>query len=92
MWTVTAGLAGVLAFIDTFLVRVTDPRFGSQLLYYLSSIALGQSWLATTLAAALITVLAIAIRSHTGAALLAVAAVAALIPMSLQGHAGLGAR
>ena len=87
VWTVTAGLAGVLAFIDTFLVPVTDPRFGSQLLYYLTSIALGQSWLATTLAAALITVLAIAVRSHTGVALLAVGAVAALIPMSLQGHA-----
>src|SRR5947209_9260172 len=47
VWTVAAGAAGVLAFIDTFLVRPSDPRFGPQLLYYFSSIALGQSWLAT---------------------------------------------
>ena len=87
VWTVSSGAAGVLAFIDTFLVPITDPRFGSQLLYYLTSIALGQSWLATTLAAALITVLAIAVRSHTGAAVLTAGTVVALIPMSLQGHA-----
>ncbi|MGN6741748.1 MAG: copper resistance D family protein, partial [Amnibacterium sp.] len=87
VWTVASAGAGVLAFIDTFLVPVTDPRFGSQVLYYLTSIALGQSWLATTLAAALITVLAVAIRSHTGVALLTAGTAAALIPMSLQGHA-----
>ncbi len=87
VWTVAAGAAGVLAFIDTFLVLPTDPRFGPQLLYFFTSIALGQSWLATTLSAALITVLAIAVRSHTGVALLTAATVAALLPMSLQGHA-----
>src|SRR3954451_14204713 len=87
VWTVASGAAGVLAFVDTFLVPITDPRFGPQLIYYFTSIALGQSWLATTLAAALITVLAIAVRSHTGVALLTVATVAALLPMSLQGHA-----
>jgi len=87
VWTVSSAAAGILAFIDTFLVPITDPQFGSQLLYYLTGIALGQSWLATTLAAAIITVLAIAVRSHTGVALLTVAAGAALIPMALQGHA-----
>lgn len=87
VWTVASAAAGVLAFSDTFLVPITDPRFGSQLLYYLTSIALGQSWLATTLAAALITVLAVAVRSHTGVALLTACTAAALLPMSLQGHA-----
>jgi putative copper resistance protein D len=64
-----------------------DPNFGPGFVQFISAVPLGQAWLATTIAAALVTVLAIAVRSHTGVALLTVAAVVALVPMALQGHA-----
>jgi putative copper resistance protein D len=89
VWTLAAGATGLLAFLNDSggALTLTDPAFGPQFIYYLTGIPLGQSWLATTLAAALITVLAIAVRSPAGAALLTVGTGAALIPMGLQGHA-----
>ncbi|MDH2443663.1 cytochrome c oxidase assembly protein [Amnibacterium sp. CER49] len=88
VWTVAAAATGFFSFLsESAPLTVTSPDFGSQFLFFLTSIAVGQCWLATTLAAALLTALVIAVRSHTGAAVLAVLALAALVPMALTGHA-----
>ena len=88
VWTLAAAATGLFAFLTVSSpITPASPAFGSQLLYFLTSIPLGQTWLATSIAGALLTVLIIAVRSLTGAALLAAAAVATLIPMALTGHA-----
>jgi cytochrome c oxidase assembly factor CtaG/putative copper export protein len=87
VWTVAAAASGLLAFVDTTNLPLTDPGFTGQLLLFLTSISLGQSWLGTTLLAAVLTVLCIALRSFGGVALLVVLAVATLVPMAQQGHA-----
>lgn len=86
IWTVGAGVVGVLAYINIG-ESPGEAGFGPGLVQYFSSVALGQVWAATAIAAALVTVLAIAVRSHTGVALLAAASLLALAPMALQGHA-----
>ena len=86
VWAVAAGAVGFLFYLDAGAV-FGSAGFGSGFIYYLSALPTGQAWLAATLAAAMVTVLAIAVRSHTGVALLTVAAAAALLPMALQGHA-----
>ncbi|MDQ1513869.1 MAG: hypothetical protein QOC59_1711, partial [Microbacteriaceae bacterium] len=87
-WTVAAAATGLFAFLTVAApLTPASPSFGSQLLYFLTAIPLGRTWLVTAAAGALLTVLIIAVRSHTGSALLAAAAIATLIPMALTGHA-----
>ena len=52
-----------------------------------SSIQLGQAWLITTLLAALVAVLCIAVTNQTALFFVGLAAVGTLVPMALQGHA-----
>lgn len=86
VWTVGAGACALLSFGANADTPISSPDFGRQFVAFLTTISLGQVWLAQTVAAALLTVLAIGVRSHTGVALVAAAAVAALIPLALQGH------
>ncbi|WP_040167629.1 cytochrome c oxidase assembly protein [Microbacterium gorillae] len=89
VFTVAAGATGFLTF-----VQVTDPQigldagFGAQLGSFLVERELGQAWLVTTIAGAVITVLAFAVRGWLGTALTALVAIAAIVPMVTQGHAG----
>lgn len=87
VWTVSALATGFFGFLDAYDRPVSDPAFGSTLLYFFSSLPLGQSWLATSLLAAVLTVLCVVVRSQTGVALLVVGAVVTLVPMAQQGHA-----
>ena len=86
VWTVAAATITVLVGVG-FTGPPTTAQFGPRFLQYLSTTDAGQSWLASTVAAALVTVLAIAARSMTGVALVAAGSIAALVPMALQGHA-----
>lgn len=89
LFTVTAGAVGFLTFLDSFNPRLSaGPEFGAQLGAFLTEVDLGRTWLITTVAAAIVTVLAFAIRSWTAALLTAVLAVASLVPMATQGHSG----
>ena len=89
VWAVAAGTTGFLSFLSVYQQPVSlDETFGTLIGTYLQQTELGQAWLATTLAAAALTVLAFAVR-HQGVVLaMAFAAAFALIPMSLQGHSG----
>ena len=87
LWTIASGAATLLAFLTLTDAPVGDERFGPQLVAFLSGVDLGRLLLAQTVSAALLTVLIIAVRSHTGVALVAGAGVLALAPLALQGHA-----
>ena len=86
--TVASAATGIL----TFLVVTGEPlsfgaEFGQKLGQFVTSIALGQAWLTTTLAAAAVTVLCFAVRNQTALVFVTVLAVASLVPMAQQGHA-----
>ncbi|WP_217184963.1 cytochrome c oxidase assembly protein [Streptomyces sp. AC495_CC817] len=89
LFTVTAGVGGFLTFMAAFNPRLSaDPLFGAQLGDFLLTTSLGQSWLITTIAGAVITVLVFAWRSWTATLLTAVLAAASFLPLATQGHSG----
>jgi cytochrome c oxidase assembly factor CtaG/putative copper export protein len=88
VFTVASAATGIL----TFLVVTGEPldfgdTFGQQLGQFVTTIALGQAWLTTTLIGAAVTVLCFAVRNHTALVFVTAVAVAALVPMAQQGHA-----
>lgn len=64
-----------------------DRDFGTKLSYFIGSIPVGQSWLITTLLAAVVTVLCFAVRNQTALVFVTVLALLTLLPMAQQGHA-----
>jgi len=87
--TVSSAAAGFFAFLTAYQQPLSfDDRFGKVLGDFLSGTALGQSWLATALIAAVLTVLCFAVRNQGVVLAMAVVAILGLIPMALQGHAG----
>jgi putative copper resistance protein D len=87
--TLAAATTGFLTFVNTFNPAVDiGAEFGAQLGRYLVETEPGRIWLITTIAAAMITVLTFAVRSWTPTLLVAIAAVAALVPMGTLGHSG----
>lgn len=89
-WTVSAGATGFLMFLAaTSTTEITfDDNFGQILAQYLTGYEIGQAWLATTLMAAVLTVLCFAVRNLTMLVFVTVLGVASLVPMSLLGHQG----
>jgi len=89
VFTVASGTVGFLTFLESFNPKLSaGPEFGSQLGAFLTEVELGRTWLITTIAAAVVTVLAFAIRSWTAALLTTLLAIASLVPMATQGHSG----
>ncbi|MDO9589615.1 MAG: CopD family protein, partial [Microcella sp.] len=89
VWTVAAASTGFFIFMSIYLEPVAvDDRFGALLAAYFSTTELGQAWLATTLMAAVVTVLCFAVRSPALLAGVAVIAAAALWPVAQTGHTG----
>ena len=89
VWTVASATTGFFSFLSVYQQPVSlDETFGNLIGTYLQQTELGQAWLATTLAAAALTVLAFAVRNQAVVLAMAFAAGLALIPMSLQGHSG----
>lgn len=87
--TVAAGAVGFLTFLEAFNPQVSlGPEFGSQLGRFLTEVELGRTWLITTIAAAVVTILAFAVRSWTATLFTTILALATLIPMATQGHSG----
>nr|WP_274638470.1 cytochrome c oxidase assembly protein [Microbacterium bovistercoris] len=89
VFTIAAGLTGFLTFVLTFNATVgLDNTFGSQLGSWLVGTESGRTWLLTTLAGAVLTVLTFAVRGWTMTLITAGLALAALVPMGTQGHSG----
>ena len=89
VWAVASAATGFFSFMTIYLQPISiDDRFGDLLAQFLTQQELGQSWLYTTLIAAALTVLCFAVRNQTLVVFLAIASIAGLIPMALQGHAG----
>jgi len=89
VWTVSSGATAFYTFLLVYNQPIRlDDTFGQVLGTFLTSTELGQAWLATTLFAAVVTVLCFAVRNVTALFFVALIAVAGLVPMSLQGHRG----
>ncbi|MER7797513.1 cytochrome c oxidase assembly protein [Microbacterium sp. NPDC096154] len=89
VFTVSSGAVGFLTFLDSFNPQLSaGPEFGAQLGTFLTEVELGRTWLITTIAAAVVTILAFAIRSWLATLFTAILALASLIPMATQGHSG----
>ena len=89
VWAVTAATTGFLSFLLIYQQPVTlDNTFGDLIGTYLQHTPVGQAWLATTLAAATLTVLSFAVRNQGVVLAMAFGAGFALVPLALQGHAG----
>jgi cytochrome c oxidase assembly factor CtaG/putative copper export protein len=89
VWAVAAATTGFFSFLSVYQQPVSlDEGFGTLIGTYLQQTELGQAWLATTLAAAALTVLAFAVRNQGVVLAMAIATALALVPMSLQGHSG----
>ncbi|MBN9605623.1 MAG: bifunctional copper resistance protein CopD/cytochrome c oxidase assembly protein [Actinomycetales bacterium] len=89
VWTVVAATSGLLAFSSvTALAPSLEPEYGDALGAFLTGSDLGRAWLTTTLLAALVTVIAFAVRNVTALGLTVVGIALGLIPLAEQGHAG----
>jgi cytochrome c oxidase assembly factor CtaG/putative copper export protein len=89
IFTVAAAATGFLTFVDAFNPEVSAaPEFGAQLGRYLVETEVGRTWLITTIAGSVLTVLAFAVRGWTASLFVALLAVASLVPMATQGHSG----
>lgn len=89
VWAVSSAFSGFFSFLTATQQSLSlDDRFGQVFGDFLSSTEVGQSWLATTLIAAALTVLCFAVRNQAVVLAMAIGAILGLIPMALQGHAG----
>ncbi|MFB8147437.1 cytochrome c oxidase assembly protein [Microbacterium sp. NPDC057407] len=89
VFTVAAGATAFLTFLSVFNPAIdVGPQFGAQLGQFLVELEVGRTWLITTVAGAALTVLIFAVRSWVGTLLVALLAVASLVPMGTQGHSG----
>ena len=88
VFTVAAAVTGFLTLIDAFNPEIAGPQFGAQLGRFLVEIEVGRTWLITTVAGAVLTVLTFAVRSWTATFFVALLAMASLVPMGTQGHSG----
>lgn len=86
--TISAVAVGILTFVSVSNTPFSaEPKFGQQLWFFFTSIALGQAWMWTIGLAAAVTVLGIAVTNQTALFFVGLVAVGTLVPMALQGHA-----
>jgi putative copper resistance protein D len=89
LFTVSSALTGFFTFVNTMNAAPSaDALFGQQLGRFLVEIELGRTWLLTTVAGAILTVLTFAVRAWTPTFFVAILALVALVPMGTQGHSG----
>ncbi|GAA3754975.1 cytochrome c oxidase assembly protein [Microbacterium kribbense] len=89
VFTIASALTGFLTFVLTFNATVgLDNTFGSQFGSWLTQTEAGRTWLITTLAGAVLTLLTFAVRGWTLTLGTAGFALLTLVPMGTQGHSG----
>lgn len=94
--SISAALFTVASALNTFFTFINvlpstpsaGAEFGEQLGRFLVTTDAGRAWSLTVLAGAALTVLAFAVRGWTSTLIVAILAVASLIPMATQGHSG----
>jgi len=87
LFAVASAVTGFFTFLQVTNAQVSlDDRFSATVGQFFSQIAIGQAWLATTLIAALVTVLCFAVRNQTALVFVFGVALLALLPMAQQGH------
>jgi cytochrome c oxidase assembly factor CtaG/putative copper export protein len=92
VFTISAGTTGYLTFLNAFNATPSaDALFGQQLGRFLLDLDVGRAWLITTLAGAVMTVLAFAVRSWTSTLLVGILGLAAIVPMATTSHDGAAA-
>ncbi len=85
VFTVAAAATGYMTFLNVLNAKPTlDAVFGQQLGRFLVESPLGQAWLLTTIAGAVLTVLTFAVRSWVPTLLVAILSLAALVPMGTR--------
>lgn len=89
LFTLASAATGFLTFVNVVGASPSpDAVFGQQLGRFLVEVELGRAWLMTTIAGAILTVLTFAVRTWTPTLLVAILAVAAVVPSATQGHSG----
>tara|TARA_B110000503_G_scaffold1777_1_gene2413 strand:- start:932 stop:2914 length:1983 start_codon:yes stop_codon:yes gene_type:complete len=86
--TVASVLSGFFTFLAIYVEPVSlDQRFGEVLWLYMQETEVGRAWLLTVGLSAVVTVLALAVRSFAGVFATGLLAVSSLWPLAEQGHA-----
>ncbi|HWH26539.1 MAG TPA: cytochrome c oxidase assembly protein [Pseudolysinimonas sp.] len=89
VWTVTGAIAALLTFSSIANIPLAlDDSYGQALGTFLTNSEIGQAWLATVLIGAGVTVLCFAVRNATALVFVMALAVAGVVPLAQQGHAG----
>jgi len=86
--TLSSAASAFFTFLAIYLEPVAlTQQFGDILWLFLLETEIGRAWLISTMLSAIVTVLALLIRSHTGVFFAGVVAVASLWPLAELGHA-----
>lgn len=86
-WTIASGATGFLTFMSFYTRPITfDSNFSAILGDFFTGQEIGQAWLATTLIAAVVTMLCFAVRNRTLLIFVTAFASVGLIPQALNGH------
>lgn len=86
--TVAASAALILSFSDIWAMPFSAaPEFGAGLAQYVTTVELGQLWLFEVMLAAVVTVLAFAIRGRKMTLVVLIIALLTTLPLAQQGHA-----
>ncbi|MDH6235394.1 cytochrome c oxidase assembly protein [Cryobacterium sp. CG_9.6] len=87
VFAVASAVTAFFTFLQVTNVPISlDDRFSATVGQFFGQIDLGQAWLATTLIAALVTVLCFAVRNQTALVFVFGLALLSLLPMAQQGH------
>ncbi|WP_176697179.1 cytochrome c oxidase assembly protein [Microbacterium sp. 3J1] len=87
--TLASAAVAFLTFLSSFNAKVDlGAEFGAQLGRYLLETELGRAWLVTVIFAAVVTVLAFAVRGYGSVMFTTIVALITLVPMATQGHSG----
>jgi cytochrome c oxidase assembly factor CtaG/putative copper export protein len=86
-WAIASAVTGFLTFMSFYTKPISlDANFGGVLGDFLTNKEIGQAWLASTLVAAVVTVLCFAVRNRTMLIFVTAFTAVGLVPQALQGH------
>ena len=91
VWAVVSAASTLLAYLDAANEPpVLDDAFGARFGVFVTSVGLGQIWLTTTLIAAVVTILCVAVRNIAFVGVVTGVAIGGLIPLTLNGYPNYG--
>ncbi|GAA1346819.1 cytochrome c oxidase assembly protein [Arthrobacter roseus] len=90
VWTVISAVTMMLAYLDAADGVASDDLFGAEFALFVTSVGLGQTWLVTTVIAAIVTMLCFAVRNAVPVGAVTLLAIGGLVPLTLNGHPNYG--